>query len=588
MDEKDFLTPEPGPEEEKIPAFGLPEDEIPPEVDAPIPGFDTFAEDDEPILGFDVPDDSISFTDSSESIVDAIMARVLSGETLPETPAQEEPLPPEPVPEAPRSEEDLILDEMIHDFLEEEAPQEAAPAQPASAPYTEPHAEGMTHPDDHPADMASLNMGTDAPLPEAEPFPAEAFREEPAEKKKMKKKTKKNAEEPAAAQSKTRQTRKGRPARKKGYGLLGIPHLMVTVVWLAIILAIGVSLGRMLWLCAADVLAFGRQDKSVTITIDADDTIEDITDMLYENGLIRYPGLFKLYASLTVDDGEISTGTFTLNTLYDYHALVNGMSSTSSYREVVEDVLIPEGYTCRQIFELLEEKGICTVAELEEYAANGEFRDFWFLEGVERGDKYCLEGFLFPDTYDFYKGSTPREAIGKMLLGFEARIDQETFITSLAALNERLSAMMKSNGCSDSYIAEHQLTLHDVLIVASMIEEETASLTESTTIASVIYNRLTQDQEYERYLGIDAAIIYVTGDSENIDTSIDSPYNTYTNAGLTPGPITNPGLDSINAALDPEDTSYYYYVLDPSTGRHDFSKTLEEHEQKVAKYREAE
>lgn len=392
-------------------------------------------------------------------------------------------------------------------------------------------------------------------------------------------------EEPTTPSVQSRPVRKGRPKRKKGYGFFGIPHLLATAVWLVIILAIGTTLGRFLWVCAADVLAFGRESSKVSITITTNDTIEDIAQKLHDAGLVRYPQLFEFYASIAVDEGDIIPGTFEMDTLYDYHALVVQMGPRSSNRAVIEDVLIPEGYNCRQIFALLEEKGICTVAELEEYSANGEFADFWFLEGVERGDKYCLEGFLFPDTYDFYANSTPREALGKMLLGFEGRFTEDIY-AQLPALNERLSGMMRKNGCSEEFIAAHQLDLRGLLTVASLIEEETASILESPTIASVIYNRLTQDLEYERYLGIDAAIIYATGDSSHIDTSIDSPYNTYTHAGLTPGPITNPGLDSIRAALNPVDTNYYYYVLNPETYLHDFSVTLEEHEQKVAKYKE--
>ena len=383
----------------------------------------------------------------------------------------------------------------------------------------------------------------------------------------------------------TSSVRKARPKSRKGDGLFGIPHLLATLLWLAIIVAIGVSLGRMLWLCASDVLAFGRESKEVVITIETDDTIDDIAEKLHEKGLIKYPGLFKIYADIAVDDGEIAPGTYTLDTILDYHALVSSMSSSSSHRAVVEDVLIPEGYSCRQIFELLEQNGICTVAELEAYAANGVFQDFWFLEGVARGDKYCLEGFLFPDTYDFYANSTPREALGKMLLGFNSRIDQDEITERLTTLNERLSAKMKANGCSDDFIAENQITLYELLTVASLIEEETAGASESPNIASVIYNRLTENEVYERYLGIDAAIIYATGDAENVDTSIDSPYNTYTNAGLTPTPISNPGLSSINAALDFAETDYYYYVLNPETQLHQFSKTYEEHQEWIEKFR---
>ena len=388
---------------------------------------------------------------------------------------------------------------------------------------------------------------------------------------------------PPTRRLRERPAHKGRPKRKKGSGLLGIPHLIATVIWLAIIVAIGVSLGRMIWVCAADVPAFGREESVVTVTINSDDTIEDIADKLHDVGLIRYPELFKLYADLAVDEGEISTGTFTLNTIYDYHALVNGMSASSSTRKVVESVLIPEGFTCSQIFARLEEYGVCKASDLEEYAASGELDDYWFLEDVERGDKYCLEGYLFPATYDFYENSSPKQALEKMLDAFDAYYSEE-MQAQLAALNERLSAKMRENGCSEEYIAANQMTVRNVVTVASLIEKEMANEEEGRLIASVIYNRLTQDEEHERYLNIDAAIFYALGENKEAltaeDLQIDSPYNTYTHSGLVPGPISNPGLACLKAALDPEDTSYYYYLLNPETGEHDFSKTYEEHEKK--------
>ncbi len=386
---------------------------------------------------------------------------------------------------------------------------------------------------------------------------------------------------------KERPVRKGRPKRPKGYGLLGIPHMLATVVWLLLIVAIGVSAGRFLWVCAADVLAFGREEKIVTISVTTDDTMETIAGKLQKAGLVKYPELFLLYADLTDADEKITTGSFTLNTVYDYHALVNQMSPRSGNRVVIEDVLIPEGYNCQQIFALLETKGICKAEDLENWAASGELDDYWFLEGVQRGDKYCLEGFLFPDTYDFYENSTPKAALEKMLDGFDYRFSEELYAT-LPALNERLAEVMRANGKDEAYIAEHQLDLRKLITVASLIEEETASATESHRIASVIYNRLYNWGSNPAYLNIDAAIFYALGEHKSAltaeDLQIDSPYNTYIYPGLVPGPISNPGLDSIKAALDPESTVYYYYVLNPAVGTHDFSKTLAEHEKKVDKY----
>lgn len=121
--------------------------------------------------------------------------------------------------------------------------------------------------------------------------------------------------------------------------------------------------------------------------------------------------------------------------------------------------------------------------------------------------------------------------------------------------------------------------VREVTIVASLIEKESAAPAESPAIAGVIYNRLFRWGDTPAYLNIDASLVYAQGgDNSTIDTSIDSPYNTYTHTGLTPTPIANPGLASLKAALDPEMHEYYYYVLNPSTGMHQFSKTYEEHE----------
>jgi len=378
-----------------------------------------------------------------------------------------------------------------------------------------------------------------------------------------------------------RPTRKGRPRRKKGEGLLGIPSFLSTLVWLGITLVIGVTLGRMLWVCAADVLAFGREDKSVTITIYESDTIDDVTNKLHRANLIRYPGLFKLYASFAVDEDEIRPGIWDLNTRYDYHALVN-MMSPSSTRKVVE-VMIPEGYSCRQIFELLEENKVCTALDLAAYAANGELNEYWFLGEIPRGEENCLEGYLFPDTYQFYTNDTPRNVLQKMLDNFDNRFTEEMAL-QLPLLNEEITSMMVSEGKSQEYIDSHQLTLKDVVIVASLIEKETATAEEGYTIASVIYNRLYHWGGTPAFLNIDATMVYALGKNDITaeDLKIDHPYNTYLYTGLTPGPISNPGLSSLKAALDPKSTNYYYYVLDPAAGEHHFSTTYEEHQAFIA------
>ena len=323
--------------------------------------------------------------------------------------------------------------------------------------------------------------------------------------------------------------RKVRPKRKSVYGLFGLPHLASTVIWALICIAVGISLGRLAWICASEILAFGRPDQQITITITADDDIDSVTEKLYDAGLIRYRTLFKFYAGISNAEKKISAGTFDLNTAYDYHALVGGMTANSTYRQSVK-VVIPEGYTCAQIFAILEKEGVCKAADLEEFCANGEIRERWFLEGVTRGDKYCLEGFLSPDTYQFYVGDTPSRVIGKFLDAFDAKMSAMAVDprVQLDELNERIVAMYRANGYSQAYAEARKFTFRDLVIMASMIEKESANAVESYTVAAVIYNRLTKPSDFPK-LQIDATLVYALGgNSENLAENkfFDSPYNT--------------------------------------------------------------
>lgn len=367
-----------------------------------------------------------------------------------------------------------------------------------------------------------------------------------------------------------------KPIKKKGSGLLGIPHFLSTMILWAMAIAVGVTLAQVLWLCADDLLALTKEEKLVSVVISDTDTMSDISQKLADAGLVRYPELFNLYCKITGAREKISSGEFSINGIYDYHAMVNAMSGYSSDRKEVE-VMIPEGYECRQIFELLEKNGVCTVAELEEAASNGDLGEFWFLEDVERGTPYCLEGFLFPDTYQFYTSDDPERVLRKLLRNFDYRFDED-MESDIADLNVWYGAKLEAFGYDEEYIKSQYFTVRDVVSIASMIERETAGSGESATIASVIYNRLA-DPDFP-YLNIDATIQYALGERKaNLsieDTQIDSPYNTYTNPGLPVGPIANPGLNSLNAALHPKDTDYYWYALG-ADGTHHFSETEEEH-----------
>lgn len=347
------------------------------------------------------------------------------------------------------------------------------------------------------------------------------------------------------------------------------------------------------WDLADDMLALTKPDREVTITVAETDTIQDITDKLADAKMIEHKWLFRFFCALANAEEKIDAGTYELNNYYDYNALVRGMRGNSN--RITRSVTIPEGYSCEQIFEILEEKGVCRASELYDAAANYEF-DYWFLENLGYGTDNRLEGYLFPDTYEFYSvrsedddddpnwtwpdgavGEDATRVLDKFLKNFRQKFSDE-LRASIETLNERLTVHYTAAGFSEEEIAAAMMNEHKIVIVASLIEKETASVTESATISSVIYNRLCS-REYP-LLEIDATVLYALGEHKEVltaaDLMIDSPYNTRKYPGLPIGPIANPGLDSIRAALNPEETNYYFYALD-NDGTHHFSETYQEH-----------
>ena len=345
-------------------------------------------------------------------------------------------------------------------------------------------------------------------------------------------------------------------------------------IYVACVLLASMLLAYFAWQCVDDVCAFTREDSVVTVTVEEGDGVREIADTLHEAGLIRYPLLFRLYCRASSAGRALQPGTYELNTIFDYHALVNGMSAGAKRATV--SVMIPEGYTCAEIFATLEERGVCTAEALFDAAANADF-DYAFLEGTEKGDRNRLEGCLFPDTYEFYVNDDAENVLQKFLRNMDDKLS-DTLREQLDTLNAALRIRKASAGFGTEEIAEGDLSLHDLLIVASLIEKETSGTDESPLIASVIYNRLCS-KAYP-YLNIDATIQYALPERKDVlsdaDKLIDSPYNTYKYRGLPVGPISCPGLSSIRAALYPEETGYYFYALGEN-GAHVFTKTYEEH-----------
>lgn len=341
--------------------------------------------------------------------------------------------------------------------------------------------------------------------------------------------------------------------RKKRSGLSGAAIYAIFVIGVSALLA---CIG---WVAANDVLALNKPEKTATITITNDDSFGDVAEKLKDEGLIEYKFLFNLFATFTRSKDDVVAGTFTLNTDMDYWALLSGMSANSATRATVT-VTIPEGYTVDQIFTLLEEKGVASVEDLQDMAANHDYA-FSFLQDLELGDYHRLEGYLYPDTYEFTTPQNPLYVINKMLVRFD----------------EQFTDAMRQE------VADSGRTIHEIITIASMIEKETDG-NDRADIASVIYNRLNNPSGgTQGYLQIDATLAYINGGKvpTEADKSIDSPYNTYLYKGLPAGPISNPGLESIKAAMNPNSTSYYYYALGDD-GVHHFFKTLREQQNFIA------
>ena len=250
-----------------------------------------------------------------------------------------------------------------------------------------------------------------------------------------------------------------------------------------------------------------------------------------------------------------------MNTAMDYRAILRQVRRTSSSRNILQ-LTFPEGYTVEQIKTTLVQAGICKEEELNEALSVHEYNYDFLPKNLEEGENR-LEGYLFPDTYQFYEDSDADTVVEKFLDNFDQKVTED----------------MRSQ------IEKSDYSLREILTVASMVEKEAKLSSEQAKIAGVIYNRL-NSKDYP-YLNIDATILYVVGHKDALtkaDLKIDSPYNTYTQKGLPPGPICNPGLDAIMAAINPEKHDYYFYVASgDKDGSHVFSKTLDEHNQAVAK-----
>lgn len=295
---------------------------------------------------------------------------------------------------------------------------------------------------------------------------------------------------------------------------------------------------------------------------------EDIANILEQENLIQNQLIFRIFTRrYNLGQGFIA-GKYTLSPAMSLSEIVFKIQSGDVYTETAW-FTIPEGYTVEQIAARLANEGLADKEKVLGLARNPSekiLENFPFLMEIDDPNiNYLLEGYLFPDTYEVYSDAGEEEIIILMIRRLDNLINESSIIRA----------------------SELGLTLHEILTIASMVEREAVVDHERSRIAGVIYNRLAIGQ----LLQIDATIQYILGETKEFltfeDLKIASPYNTYQNAGLPPGPIAAPGELSIEAALYPEETDYFFYNFKyDGTGEHFFSYTYEEHLRNVTRAEE--
>ena len=376
--------------------------------------------------------------------------------------------------------------------------------------------------------------------------------------------------------------------KKGGIAALG---LVKTLIYLGVIIAISAILAVNIISIVNDVYAFNDHDDiSVTIEFEEGTSLSKAAKMLKKAGIIDHPWIFEMYAKREIKNsmyysGEIVTGpvNFTYESGDDDSASVNGnspvsfiqlskdedvsrkplnydrivsMIAVSSYkaRETVR-VTIPEGYTVDEIIELLISNGVGQKEDYINAIQNHEYNYRFVREIKEDPDrKYRLEGYLFPDTYEFFTDENEISVINKMLSNFEVKFDSIYY----------------------DHAAELGMSVDDLIILASILEKEAKNPADLPLMSSVFHNRLKAGMR----LDSDATIMYLLPErKKNLDAddlAIDDKYNTRKYKGVPPGAIANPGIEAINAAFYPENTKYYYF-LTPTSGETVYSKTEYEH-----------
>lgn len=346
-----------------------------------------------------------------------------------------------------------------------------------------------------------------------------------------------------------------RSRRHKNSGCAGTMVYVIAVVGASLVISLAAIF------TANDVFAFVKDNAMQQFYVSENTKLADLAKDLDKQGIINYGTVFKAYLAVKGDSADdVLAGEYQLNPSMDYGQIIDKLTNSSSSDTL--QITIPEGYSVAQVRQLLLDNHVCTADALDKVLNQYPFKHD-FLQDEKPVEEGWLEGYLFPDTYEIYKGNgSVVDTVNKMLNNFASRYGSEI-----------------TDGAN-----ELGRSMHDIVTVASLIEREAQRDDERARIAGVIYNRLNNSSEFP-YLQVDASVLYglgrTSGKLTDEDLKSDSPYNLYTAEGLPPGPICNPGYASLYAASHPESHDYYYYVAMPD-GSHLFASSYEEHQRNIA------
>ncbi len=308
-------------------------------------------------------------------------------------------------------------------------------------------------------------------------------------------------------------------------------------------------------------------DGAILVEIPMGSDTTKIAEILSQQGIIGRAQIFKLVSKLNGFDGRYQAGTHVLKKGLDLDTVMTILTEKPESRKIT----IPEGLTYKQIVQTFAKKGLAVEDKFNSAMKYGSY-NFDFVKQIKsvNNREFKLEGYLFPDTYEFAMNADEKTIIQKMLENFNNKITKEHYKRA----------------------QELGMTMDQVITLASIIEKEANNTHDRRLVSAVFHNRLKDKDKNMRKLESCATLQYIFLNTEGKvhqlitydDTKVDSPYNTYVNQGLPPGPICSPGMDSINAALYPDEDTDYKFFLSTADGTTKFSKTYAEHLKAMKEY----